>query len=783
MNILRYISEGTEKMTYTLIKFSTINKLIVIIAFLHILVVGNIFGDIIGRVPIIHQNNFRHERELFNYAPGFFPNVVSFDKQNRPYLRSRGKHPYLQTIDSSGKWCKIDFCRAIKQQYPDWNERIMTGPFAEERVTIDDTDKIYLLVDLRGSNLRRTLLMTSLDSGKSWRFLKLPGRSSTYFFEAPDGNNDKSSPPALLSCSRRKVLQLLLPEWTKDGNLIIKHNVLISKTSLSGAQHSGGGNGCFSKAGKVYVIWAENVPISGKDGTPQYIAVYDRKSCKLSSPVYLGNNGHGKPNPHNIPAITMDSKGYLHCLLGSHHDAFKYTRSLKPMTINSGWTNPVPIGVPKRKIAEGSYTYAALNCDRFDNLHVSARWAGSGYINRLIYMRKKSDSGWEPHKILVQPFRSNYSVFYHKQSLDRRGRIFINYSIYANHMLKKDAEAYNKKWPKDKLPLPSDLAQYVNGYNFSRNPDGSRSKGKVKPKWHDPAILVSGTGGDSWRLGRSPDFIPRSRIRENKKIYRNSIGMSFKKILPGHFLMGDIEGESDEKPLHPVTISRPFHIGQYEVRVKDFQKFVKDTNFVTELERTPPQTQYPWFDDGFKRLENGSWRNPGYTQNDNYPVTMLTPADMLAFCTWLSKKENCRYRLPTEAEWEYACRAGTDTKYSFGESVEQLHKYAWFRPNSQNHPHEVGKLAPNPWGLYDMHGNLWELCQDYYGAYSDLSQIDPTGNRSVISGHSLRGGSWLDDKHGEGKGFNLRSAARYYMVFPRVQTNWMGFRIIKEVKK
>jgi len=758
-----------------------INKLIVIITFLNIILACTIFGDVVGRVPIIHKDNFRHEKELFNYTPKFYPNVVSFDKQNRPYMRSRGKNPYLQTIDSSGKWYKINFCQAIKKRYPAWNDRISTGTFTEERVVIDDSGNIYLLVDLRRSKLRGTFLMASADRGRNWHFLKLPTNSSTYFFEAPDGNNDKSSPPALLGLNRRKKdLRLLLPEWTKDANLIIQHNVLVSSNSLSGGQHSGGGNGCFSKNDKVYIIWPENIPVSGKEGTPQYIAVYDRKTRKLSSPVYLGNNGYGKPDPHNIPAVSMDSKGYLHCLLGSHHDTFKYTRSLQPLTINSGWTKPIPIGVPKRKIAEGSYTYASLNCDRFDNLHVSTRWAGGGYINRLVYMRKKSGSIWEPHKILVQPFRSNYSVFYHKQSLDRRGRIFINYATFANHMLKKDAEAYNKRWPNDKLPLPTDLAKYVNGYNFSRNPDGSRSK--IKPVWHGPAILVSGDGGDNWRLGRSPDFVPQQRTRENKKIYHNSIEMPFKKILAGHFLMGDIEGEADEKPLHPVTISKPFHIGQYEVRVKDFERFVKDTGFVTELERTPPKTQYAWFDDGFKRIENGSWRNPGYKQNDNYPVTMLTPADMLAFCAWLSKKENCRYRLPTEAEWEYACRAGTDTKYSFGENPEQLPKYAWFRKNSQNHPHEVGKLAPNLWGLYDMHGNLWELCQDYYGAYSDLAQINPVGNKSTVSGHSLRGGSWLDDRYADGEGFNLRSAARYYMVFPRVQTNWMGFRIVKEVK-
>ncbi len=736
----------------------------------------------IGRAPIIHGKNFRHEHELFNYDPGFYPNVVSFDKRNRPYIRSRAKVPCVQTIDQAGKLYKINFCAAIKKQYPQWNGRIEVGPFAEERVAIDDAGNIYIVADLSRSNLRCSLLLASTDHGKTWNCLKLPGRSYRYLLEAPDGNNDKSNPPAMLGLERKKkTLNLLLPEWSKDHKLKIGHNVIISQNSLFGGQHSGGGNGCFSKGDKVYVVWPDSIAVPGKDGTPQYIAVYDRKKRQLSSPVFLGSNGHGPPDPHNIPAVTMDSKGYLHCILGSHHDAFKYTSSLKPLDINGGWTKLISIGTPKRKIAEGSYTYAGLNCDRFDNLHVSARWAGNGYINRLVYMRKKCGGIWEPHKILVQPFRCNYSVFYHKQAIDRRGRLFINYVTFANHMVKADAEAYNRKWPQDKLPLPADLDQYVNGYNFSRNADGSRAK--IKPVWHDPAILVSGNNGDTWRLAVMADLAPARGGCKNKAVEINSIGMPLKKIMPGHFLMGDIAGDADEKPLHPVTITRPFNIGQYEVRVKDFKKFITDTGYKTELERTPVKTHYSWFIDGFSPLRNGSWRNPGYKQNDDYPVTMLTPGDMQAYCHWLSKKENCRYRLPTEAEWEYVCRAGSGTKYSFGNNSAQLSDYAWYRKNSGNHPHEVGKLAPNAWGLYDMHGNLWELCKDYYGAYSDLPQVNPAGNKSVISGHSLRGGSWLDDMHGEGDGFNLRSAARYYMVFSRVQTNWMGFRIVKEIKE
>ena len=173
------------------LKFYSLSAIIVIPALCNTMLADAVPGNTVGRTPIIHGKNFQHERELFNYNPKFYPNVVSFDKQNRPYLRTRGKKPVLETIDAAGKWHKIDFCKAIKKQYPGWNSLIATGTFTEERVAIDNADNIYLLADLRRSNLRGTFRLTSANSGKDWSLLKLPGRSQSYFLEAPNGNNDK----------------------------------------------------------------------------------------------------------------------------------------------------------------------------------------------------------------------------------------------------------------------------------------------------------------------------------------------------------------------------------------------------------------------------------------------------------------------------------------------------------------------------------------------------------------------------------------------------------------
>jgi len=147
--------------------------------------------------------------------------------------------------------------------------------------------------------------------------------------------------------------------------------------------------------------------------------------------------------------------------------------------------------------------------------------------------------------------------------------------------------------------------------------------------------------------------------------------------------------------------------------------------------------------------------------------------DAMEFCgklTQLPQERDARrvYRLPTEAEWEYACRAGTKTKYSFGDADLQLDNYGWFSGNAVN-THPVGLKKPNGWGLYDMHGNVWEWCSDFYGYYPDGAVTDPQGLLSG-SGRVLRGGSWLSAAK------NCRSAYRDWTATSR-SGNHLGFRL------
>jgi formylglycine-generating enzyme required for sulfatase activity len=224
--------------------------------------------------------------------------------------------------------------------------------------------------------------------------------------------------------------------------------------------------------------------------------------------------------------------------------------------------------------------------------------------------------------------------------------------------------------------------------------------------------------------------------------------MEFTLIPAGEFEMGSPSNEAnrddDEGPVHQVTIKNAYYMGSYEV------------------------TQAQW------RAVMGS--NPSYfTGNDNLPVEKVSWDDVQEFVKKLNAKEGTdKYRLPSEAEWEYACRAGTTTRYSFGDSESNLGEYAWYDDNSGGETHPVGQKKPNPWGLYDMHGNVWEWVQDtwhsdYDGAPSDGSAWAGSGAYRVY-----RGGSWNDLAR------YCRAAYRYFNV-QGYRSSYLGFRLVKEV--
>ncbi|MEA5490312.1 MULTISPECIES: formylglycine-generating enzyme family protein [Pseudanabaena] len=158
------------------------------------------------------------------------------------------------------------------------------------------------------------------------------------------------------------------------------------------------------------------------------------------------------------------------------------------------------------------------------------------------------------------------------------------------------------------------------------------------------------------------------------------------------------------------------------------------------------------------------------------PVEQVSWNDTQEFCKNLSQKTGREFRLPSEAEWEYACRAGTATAYSFGDNGSLLGEYAWYEDNSGAKTHPVGQKKPNPWGLYDMHGNVWEWCQDSYEKYGGESDLIRKTGKAIVKENDnrsrlLRGGSWFAYAQG------CRSACRN-LDFARSQSSNIGFRVV-----
>jgi formylglycine-generating enzyme len=232
--------------------------------------------------------------------------------------------------------------------------------------------------------------------------------------------------------------------------------------------------------------------------------------------------------------------------------------------------------------------------------------------------------------------------------------------------------------------------------------------------------------------------------------------MEFVTMKGGCFQAGDLfgDGSANEKPLHEVCVS-DFAIGRYEVKVREFRQFVNDTDYRTEAERK--DGCYSWCEKGWKKDRSKNWSNPGFEQEDDHPVVCVSWNDAAKFAAWLSRKSGRTYRLPTEAEWEYAARSlGKEVKYAWGNggpvgniadefSKRQCPLLATWPGYDDGYVYTapVGKYQPNDAGLYDMAGNVSEWCQDWYDVhyYTDSPRKDPHG---PFDGQykALRGGSW-----------------------------------------
>ncbi|MFA7004905.1 MAG: BNR-4 repeat-containing protein, partial [Verrucomicrobiia bacterium] len=398
---------------------------------------------------------YQHENEQFGHLPDFpAENQVYFDPLNRPFVITGNGVATLR----DGHWA------ASKPGN-------VSGQLCS-KIAFDRDNGLYVLATAGG----RPALLYSADGGKTFAAGAIPGRAGSFDMEEFTGHNVPDGPPPILRYTRTakdpKVfwralhdLELFLPKKV-DGRLVMSEPILVSKQCIGLAAHSGIPASVVSRGSKVHVVWGEATdPKAPGPGVPAFVATYDRETGRLGKPALIG---YGAPpnDIHNSPSITMDSRGFLHALAGTHGRPFPYAQSLKPNDAGGGWTEAAPM------VENLNQTYIGMVCGPDDTLHATFRLWRTGmepfpasHYATLAYQRKRPGQPWEPPRILIVPPFSEYSVFYHRLTMDRKGRLFLSYDYWSTF------------W-------------------FYRNDHFGRRR----------TLLMSPDGGDTWKLAQSDDL-------------------------------------------------------------------------------------------------------------------------------------------------------------------------------------------------------------------------------------------------------------------------------------
>jgi len=432
-------------------------------------------GEAPSRQPIalpLVLKPYEHENEQFGHVPDFpVENQVYFDPNNRPFTwTSAGPSRWRD-----GKWTATSL--QVGAGLTAAPEGIRSFGMATPKIAFDRDGDVYVL----GVSGNQAALLHSRDGGRSFAAYLIPNpqdKPRALDIEQCSGHNLPDGPPPILSFTHTKSdpkriwrrfndLELHLPGKV-DGRITFGEPILLSKDCLGLAAHSGTPSCVVSRGDKVHAVWAEATdPDQKLPGAPTYAVTFDRSTRTLGRPALVG---YGPPanDVHNTPSITIDSQGYLHVLAGTHGQPFPYARSLKPNDAQSGWTEPVLTG-------EGlPQTYVGLVCGPDDTLHAVFRLWQRGkapfplsHYATLAYQRKPPGKPWEAPRVLIVPPLSEYSVFYHRLTIDRRGRLFLSYDYWSTH------------W-------------------FYRNDQpGSRR-----------TVMMSPDGGQTWKLATTADLAP-----------------------------------------------------------------------------------------------------------------------------------------------------------------------------------------------------------------------------------------------------------------------------------
>jgi hypothetical protein len=417
----------------------------------------------------IELQPYQHENAQFGYLPDYpVENQVYFDLDNRPCTRADGN---IATL-AGDRWSMSDMRSESGVRHSPIDSSDVR--LASTKIAFDGDNDVYVL----GTAGRQAVLLHSRDGGRTFAAYPIPGsegQSRTFDIEQFSGHNVPDGPPPIVRYTRtasdpklrwRRVndLELILAEKTERG-LTFAEPVMVSRQCIGLSAHSGIPSTVVSRGSKVHVAWGEATdPAQRVPGVPTYVATYDRATRRLSAPALVG---HGPPanDVHNSPSITMDSRGYLHVLAGTHGQPFPYARSLQPNDAGGGWTDTETVG-------EARQTYLGLVCGADDTLHLVFRMWRQGaephplsHHATLAYQRKRPGQPWEePRVLVVAPF-SEYSIFYHRLTVDRLGRLFLSYDYWSTYWF------------------------------YRTDHFGDRR-----------ALLISPDGGDTWKLVEQSDF-------------------------------------------------------------------------------------------------------------------------------------------------------------------------------------------------------------------------------------------------------------------------------------
>ncbi|MBM3500717.1 MAG: hypothetical protein FJX74_18825 [Armatimonadetes bacterium] len=410
------------------------------------------------QMPILLQP-YRHENEQFGYLPGYpLDGQLYFGPGNRPWA-SLGSR--IGVLRDEG-WATPDLGGGFSA---------LTG-----KVAFDRDGDAYVLARSGGT----VALLHSADGGQAFTPYPIapnPAGGSGFDIEQFSGHNIPAAPPPFLRFTRTEKdpkvfwrslndLELFVPTKA-NGKVTIGEPVLVSKLCIGLSAHSGIPSCVVSRGTKVHVAWGEATdPEAPGPGVPALVATYDRETGVLGEPALIG---YGPPpnDIHNSPTIAMDSQGYLHVLGGTHGQPFPYAQSLQPNDAGGGFTEAAILG-------EGlSQTYLGMVCGPDDTLHLVYRlWRSGEPFPRssyatLAYQRKRAGQPWEaPRVLVVAPF-SEYSIFYHRLTIDRAGRLFISYDYWSTHWFYRNDHYGNRR-----------------------------------------AAIMSADGGETWKLAGDEDLLP-----------------------------------------------------------------------------------------------------------------------------------------------------------------------------------------------------------------------------------------------------------------------------------